>query len=174
MFTLNPCRPMYSLNPDDTPESNIYTIPPILTTQKFHSSVLDSLQLSLEPGTKLRESTPSHLDISQKCGIRTSNVVEAAGQPTPGPFKFCNVTSEAWILAALDAFELSVGNDTGTLGLLIAWPAATFWLNAYAYGYPNQELASNVSFILEWRRDALRTWMNELRSGGQEQGIFTT
>lgn len=60
----------------------------------------------------------------------TENVVDAAGQPLPGPLRFCSVTSDATMRAAWDCFELSVGNETGTLGLLIALPAATFALRA--------------------------------------------
>jgi len=74
-------------------------------------------------------------------------VVAAAGHPTPGPRKFCKVTSEACMRAILDAFESSVGKETETPGLLTARPAATF---------------------------ALREAMNSSRGGGQAQGILTT
>lgn len=46
--------------------------------------------------------------------------MEAAGQPTPGPFKFCKVTIEASIRAAASALVLPVGNDKETLGLFVA------------------------------------------------------
>jgi hypothetical protein len=72
-------------------------------------------------------------------------VVDAAGQPFPGPFKFWRVTREAWILAILLALLLSVGKLSPTLGLLTTWPAA---------------------------RLALSDWMKEARSGGQAQGIL--
>lgn len=49
--------------------------------------------------------------------------------------------------ANFEAFELSVGNETATPGLLTACPAATL---------------------------ALREAMKELRSGGQKHGILTT
>lgn len=48
------------------------------------------------------------------------NVVEAAGHPTPGPLKFCKVTTAALRRASLDALELSVGKDTWMVGLLTA------------------------------------------------------
>jgi len=52
---------------------------------------------------------------------------------------------DALMRANLDALELSVGNDNETVGLLTAWPAATL---------------------------ALKDWMKDSRSGGQEQGIL--
>jgi hypothetical protein len=63
----------------------------------------------------------------------TERVVDAAGQPTPGPFRFWIVTKAASIRAAFDAFELSVGNETDTEGLWTAWPAATFASSAEMY-----------------------------------------
>lgn len=71
--------------------------------------------------------------------------MDAAGQPTPGPFKFWSVTMAASIRWAADALSLPVGKDTAILGLLVACPAATL---------------------------AFKSAMNVLRSGGQEQGIL--
>ena len=59
------------------------------------------------------------------------NVVDTAGQPTPGPFKFWRVTRAAWIRACWEAFELSVGKEMGTLGLFRTWPALTLAFNFY-------------------------------------------
>jgi len=70
--------------------------------------------------------------------------VDAAGQPTPGPFKFWRVTIAAWIRATWDACEESVGKESAMLGLLTACPAATL---------------------------ALRSLVKVVRSGGQLQGI---
>lgn len=55
-----------------------------------------------------------------------TNVVDAAGHPTPGPLRFWSVTSAASMRASWEACELSVGKETATLGLLVAWPAAAF------------------------------------------------
>jgi hypothetical protein len=60
------------------------------------------------------------------------NVVEAAGQPTPGPLRFWRVTSAACIRVSWDSLEPSVGKETATEGLLTAFPAATFALKDYA------------------------------------------
>lgn len=62
-----------------------------------------------------------------------------AGHPTPGPFRFWRVTRDATRRAACDAFELSVGNETETLGLLTAWPAATFAERDYGRGMRNNK-----------------------------------
>lgn len=62
------------------------------------------------------------LSIACLCAL---NVVDAAGQPTPGPLKFCKVTAAAFRRASCDAFELSVGNDMVMVGFLTACPAAT-------------------------------------------------
>jgi len=73
------------------------------------------------------------------------NVVDAAGQPTPGPLRFWSDEIAVWSLVICEAVELSVGKGAATAGLLTSWPAATF----------------------------AATWaMNESRLGGQEQGIF--
>lgn len=58
-----------------------------------------------------------------------TKVVDAAGHPTPGPWRFCSVTSAALIRANCDALESSTGNETATVGLLTAWPAATLAFN---------------------------------------------
>ena len=50
-------------------------------------------------------------------------VVETAGHPFPGPFKFWRVMVAAVILADLSALESPVGKDTETVGLLTAFPA---------------------------------------------------
>jgi hypothetical protein len=52
-------------------------------------------------------------------------VVDAAGQPTPGPNKFCSDEIDVWRRAICDPAELSVGKGAGTPGLLMSWPAAT-------------------------------------------------
>ena len=57
-----------------------------------------------------------------------STVVLAAGHPFPGPFRFCSVTSEAWMRASCDSVESSSGKVTATEGLLTAFPAATLAL----------------------------------------------
>ena len=53
-------------------------------------------------------------------------VVETIGQPFPGPFRFCNVSLAVLKRASCDAFELSSGKDTKTVGLVVTCPAATF------------------------------------------------
>lgn len=73
-------------------------------------------------------------------------MVDDAGQPTPGPSRFCNDIKTAVILVICDAVELSVGKSIATAVLLTAWPAATL---------------------------ALRDFMNESLSGGQEHGMST-
>lgn len=57
-------------------------------------------------------------------------VVAATGQPTPGPLMFCRVTAAALIRASWDAWELSVGKDSFTVGLLMTNPALTFWFSS--------------------------------------------
>lgn len=52
-----------------------------------------------------------------------THVVEAMGHPTPSPFKFWRVTAAALKRASIDAVELSVGNEIGTDGLLMTFPA---------------------------------------------------
>ena len=54
------------------------------------------------------------------------NVVETIGQPFPGPSRFCNVSLAVLKRASCDAFELSSGKDTKTVGLVVTCPAATF------------------------------------------------
>lgn len=53
-------------------------------------------------------------------------VVAAAGQPTPGPCRFCRVEIEVCMRVMADCWELSVGKGAGTPALLTSWPAATF------------------------------------------------
>jgi hypothetical protein len=53
-------------------------------------------------------------------------VVETIGQPFPGPFRFCNVSLAVLNRASCDAFELSSGKVTKTVGLVVTCPAATF------------------------------------------------
>ena len=57
-------------------------------------------------------------------------VVDTAGQPWPGPWRFCSVMREAMIRAFFEALELSVGNVTAIGGLLTACPAATLAFRA--------------------------------------------
>lgn len=45
---------------------------------------------------------------------------------------FWSVTVAALRRASADAFELSSGKEIPTEGLLITWPAATFWFKSYA------------------------------------------
>lgn len=45
------------------------------------------------------------------------NVVEEAGHPWPGPWRFWRVTMQVSMRASWEAFELSVGKDTLTVGL---------------------------------------------------------
>lgn len=52
-----------------------------------------------------------------------THVVAAMGQPTPSPFKFWRVTAAALKRVSIDALELSVGNEKGTDGLLMTFPA---------------------------------------------------
>lgn len=47
-------------------------------------------------------------------------VVDTAGQPLPGPSKFCRVIRAAWSLARLSLGVSPVGNPTATEGLLVA------------------------------------------------------
>jgi hypothetical protein len=49
-----------------------------------------------------------------------TKVVDDAGQPTPGPWRFCKVTRAASIRASWEAFESSDGNETAIEGLLTA------------------------------------------------------
>lgn len=65
-------------------------------------------------------------------------VVAACGQPTPGPWMFWSVTVAALRRASADAFELSSGKEMPTEGLLITWPAATFWFRSYTRGQKEQ------------------------------------
>jgi hypothetical protein len=53
------------------------------------------------------------------------SIVETAGQPLPGPKRFCSVTSAVSTRASCDCTELSRGKDTFTDGLFTAWPART-------------------------------------------------
>jgi hypothetical protein len=57
--------------------------------------------------------------------IWAKNVVDEAGQPTPGPLRFWRVVTDVWRRVIWDATELSVGNGAATPGLLTSWPAAT-------------------------------------------------
>jgi hypothetical protein len=47
-------------------------------------------------------------------------VVETIGQPCPGPCRFCNVSLAALKRASCDAFELSSGKESFTVGLCTA------------------------------------------------------
>jgi hypothetical protein len=71
-----------------------------------------------------------------------TKVVEAAGQPFPGPFKFWSVTREAWMWATLDALSCPVGKVTGIEGLFTAWPALTF---AFKLCHKNMHYLSTAS-----------------------------
>jgi len=54
---------------------------------------------------------------------KAPSLVDANGQPFPGPFKFWMVMEAALILADLSCFESPVGKETATEGLLTASPA---------------------------------------------------
>ena len=79
----------------------------------------------------------------------TESVVDAAGHPTPGPWRFCNVIMLATIRAALEVFELSVGNEKGTAVLLTALPAATFSLSNCATGQQKWILIERYCYFNE-------------------------
>ena len=58
-------------------------------------------------------------------------VVAACGHPTPGPKRFWSVIVAALMRASWEACELSVGKDSWTPVLLMAWPAATFAFKSF-------------------------------------------
>ena len=60
--------------------------------------------------------------IASRCATK---VVDVAGQPMPGPFKFCSVTMAASMRVSCEVLELSVGKETATEGLFTTFPAAT-------------------------------------------------
>ena len=62
---------------------------------------------------------------------KAPSLVDANGQPFPGPFKFWMVIEAAVILPDLSCFESPVGKVTLTVGLLTANPAWTFLIKAY-------------------------------------------
>ena len=61
---------------------------------------------------------------------KAPSLVDANGQPFPGPFRFWIVMDAAVILADLSGFESPVGKETLTEGLLTANPAWTFLIKA--------------------------------------------
>ena len=61
---------------------------------------------------------------------KAPSLVDANGQPFPGPFKFWIVMEAAVTLADLSCFESLVGKETLTVGLLTANPAWTFLIKA--------------------------------------------
>lgn len=63
---------------------------------------------------------------------KAPSLVEANGQPFPGPFRFWMVMEAALILADLSCFESPVGNEILTEGLLTASPAWTFLIKAWS------------------------------------------
>jgi hypothetical protein len=60
--------------------------------------------------------------IASRCATK---VVEAAGQPMPGPFKLCSVTMAVSMRVSCEVLELSIGKETATEGLFTTRPAAT-------------------------------------------------
>lgn len=62
---------------------------------------------------------------------KAPSLVDANGQPFPGPFRFWRVMAAAFILADLSCFESLVGKEILTEGLLTANPAWTFLIKAY-------------------------------------------
>ena len=73
-----------------------------------------------------RVTDPEGKDIGRLVDV----LVDANGQPFPGPFRFWIVTDAAVILADLSCFESPVGKETLTEGLLTANPAWTFLIKA--------------------------------------------
>lgn len=67
--------------------------------------------------------------------------------------------------ANFEAFELSVGNETATPGLLTACPAATLAL---------RDFRTSLRTATRGTHKLILTAMKEPRSGGQEHGILTT
>ena len=61
---------------------------------------------------------------------KAPSLVDANGQPFPGPFRFWMVTDAALILADWSGIESPVGKETLTEGLLTANPAWTFLIRA--------------------------------------------
>ena len=61
---------------------------------------------------------------------KAPSLVDANGQPFPGPFKFWMVIDAAVILPDSSCFESPVGKETLTVGLLTANPAWTFLISA--------------------------------------------
>lgn len=104
--------------------------------------------------------------ISKQATTLTENVVDAAGHPTPGPWRFCKVIMAAWtraILVGVDWSAASLENVRATPGLLIACPAAALSLNCCNSGEPGQSLT--------WLFNI--TCIKSFLSGGQAQGILT-
>ena len=62
---------------------------------------------------------------------KAPSLVDANGQPFPGPFRFWRVIAAALTLADLSCFESPVGKEILTEGLLTANPAWTFLIKAY-------------------------------------------
>ena len=61
---------------------------------------------------------------------KAPSLVDANGQPFPGPFKFWMVIDAAVILPDSSCFVSPVGKETLTVGLLTANPAWTFLISA--------------------------------------------
>ena len=55
--------------------------------------------------------------------FKAPRLVDASGQPFPGPFRFWRVIAAASTLADLSSFESPMGKGTLTKGLLTANPA---------------------------------------------------
>ena len=70
------------------------------------------------------------------------SLVDANGQPFPGPFKFWMVIAAAVILPDLSCFESPVGKVTFTAGLLTANPACTFLTKAWNQQGENQQVGN--------------------------------
>ena len=57
-------------------------------------------------------------------------VIDMAGQPWPGPWRFCSVIREVMMCMFFEALELSIRNMMAIGGLLMACPAETLAFRA--------------------------------------------
>lgn len=101
----------------------------------------DLLFVEVEVSTRVELLASVGLFVGELAGVPTSvplliacckapSLVDANGQPFPGPFKFWMVIEAAVILPDLSCFESPVGKATFTVGLLTANPAWTFLIKA--------------------------------------------
>ena len=97
----------------------------VLSTRVLLAGVLSTEVLLAGGFAGVATSVPS---LTACC--KAPSLVDANGQPFPGPFRFWIVIDAALILADLSCFELPVGKVTFTVGLLTANPAWTFLIKA--------------------------------------------